>query len=141
MMGGIPEFAGAVPASEAWVEDLKRRLSWEHSDRAYLALLATLHALRDHLPADEAVRLGTGLPPLLRGFYYEGWHPRGRSARQVSREAFFTRISEGVHRDPGIDAEQVSLAVLSLLAERLPSAEVEEIRAASPASIHGLWPD
>ena len=123
------------------VDELRRRLGWEHSDRAYLALLATLHALRDHLPADDAVRLGTGLPPLLRGFYYESWHPRARSDGQGSREAFFTRISEGVHRDLGIDAEQVSRVILSLLSERLPSAEVEEIRAASPAAIHGLWPD
>jgi uncharacterized protein (DUF2267 family) len=140
-MSGIAEFDSAAQASEVWLEDLKGRLGWEHSDRVYLALLATLHALRDHLPIDEAVRLGAGLPPLLRGFYYEGWHPRGRSAAQAGREAFLTRIHEGVHRDPGIDTEAVAQTVLSLLAERLPAAEVEEIRAASPASVHGLWPD
>jgi uncharacterized protein (DUF2267 family) len=104
-MGAIAEFDGAAGAAEAWVHDLQHWLKWEHSDRVYLALLAALHALRDHLPADEAVRLGASLPPLLRGLYYEGWHPPERSPEQCSREEFFTRIHEGVHRDPGIDPE------------------------------------
>ena len=52
--------------------------------------------------------------------------------RTLIRDAFFTRISECVHRDPGIDPEQVSRSVFSLLVKRLPAAEIEEIRAASP---------
>jgi uncharacterized protein (DUF2267 family) len=138
-MAGIPELNRAAEAAGAWLGDLQRRLDWEHADRTYLALLTTLHALRDTLPTDEAVRLGSSLPPLLRGLYFEGWHPGG-GAREMNREAFFTCISDGVHRDPGIDPERVSRSVFSLLAERLPVAEIEEIRAASPASIHGLWP-
>jgi len=140
-MANIPEFDDAVRASDKWLDDLKHRLRWEHSDRVYLALLATLHALRDHLPTDEVARLGAALPPLLRGFYFEGWHPRGRSGGKINREAFFSRIHEGVHRDPGIDTDQVSHAVFALLGERLSSSDLEEIKAATPAPLHGLWPD
>jgi len=140
-MTNIPEFHGVVRASEDWLDDLKHRLAWEHTDRIFLAFVATLHALRDHLPTDAVARLGAGLPPLLRGFYFEGWHPRGRPPGQIGREAFFSRIHEGVHRDPGVDAEAVSRAVFALLAKRLPDAELEEIKAAAPAPLHGLWPD
>jgi uncharacterized protein (DUF2267 family) len=139
-MSRNPEFDGAVRATEEWLDDLKNRLGWENADRVRLALLATLHALRDHLPTDEVARLGAALPPLLRGFYFEGWHPRGRPARG-SRASFLSRIHDGVHRDPGIDPEEVAQAVFALLAERLPSAEIEEIRAATPAPLQGLWPD
>ena len=140
-MALIPEFDDAVRASDKWLDDLKHRLGWEHSYHVYLALLATLHALRDHLPTDEVARLGAALPPLLRGFYFEGWHPRRRPAGQMSREALLSRIHEGVHRDPGIDTEAVSRAVFALLADRLSSADLEEIKAASPAAVHALWPD
>lgn len=140
-MAGLRDFESALAASEKWVEDLRSRLGWEHAEYADLALRGTLHALRDDLPTDEAIRLGSALPALLRGFYYEGWHPRHRPIGQKSRETFFSRVHDGVHRDPGIDPERVSHAVFALLAERLPSADLEEIKAATPASLHGLWPD
>ena len=65
----------AVSETEAWIDDITHRLGWHDRERAYLVLLATLHALRDSLPRDEAVYIGAQLPPLLRGLYYEGWHP------------------------------------------------------------------
>jgi uncharacterized protein (DUF2267 family) len=50
------------------------------------------------------------------------------------------RIQDGVHREPGIDAEQVAKAMLALLAARLPPAELENAKAATPEELHGLWP-
>ena len=110
-----------------------------HVSLPYLALLATLHALRDCLARDEAVYIGAQLPTLLRGLYYEGWHPTARPATK-SRNAFLERIHDGVHRDPGVDAEQVARAVFALLATRLPAAEIEDAKAATPSVLHNLWP-
>jgi uncharacterized protein (DUF2267 family) len=98
-----------------------------------------LHALRDVLPQDEAVYVGAQLPVLLRGLYYDGWHPSRRTSPR-SRSAFIERIQDGVHRDPGIDAEQVVRAVLALLAARLPAGELEDAKAATPRPLHNLWP-
>ena len=112
----------------------------EHDrERAYLALLAALHALRDSLPRDEAVYVGAHMPALLRGLYYEGWHPGARGSAK-SRSAFLERIHDGVHRDPAIEAEQVARAVFALLAARMPAAELEDAKAATPKTLHGLWP-
>lgn len=138
-MTDMEEFDVAAHAAEEWVNELKRRLGWLRRDRAYVALIATLHALRDSLPAHEAVFLGDHLTPLLRGLYYEGWRMSKYSALR-SRESFLERIREGVHRDPGIDAEQVACVVLSLLAERLPAAELEDLRAVTPKALRALWP-
>jgi uncharacterized protein (DUF2267 family) len=137
-MTSILDLNTAVQATEAWVDDLMRCLGWHDRHRTYLALLATLRALRDSLGRDEAVYLGAQLPPLLRGFYYEGWHPRARGA--TSRTAFLERILDGVHRDVAVDAEQVARAVMALLAMRLPAAELEDAKAATPPALHNLWP-
>jgi uncharacterized protein (DUF2267 family) len=129
----------AVHAAEDWVDDLRRRLGWQDLEKVYVALLAALHALRDSLPRDEAVYLGAQLPPLLRGLFYEGWHPTSRAAVK-SRSAFFDRIHDGVHREPGIDPEQVAVAVFALLAARLTPEELEDAKALTPRPLHNLWP-
>ncbi len=77
-MTTISDLNAAVPAAEDWVDDLMRRLGWQDRERVYLALLATLHALRDCLARDEVIYIGAQLPALLRGLYYEGWHPSAR---------------------------------------------------------------
>jgi uncharacterized protein (DUF2267 family) len=138
-MRDTQELGRAVRETDAWLDDLMRRIGWHDRNKGYAALLGTLHALRDSLPRDEAVYVGSQLPPLLRGFYYEGWHPTARvSAR--TRSSFLERIHEAVHHDPGIDAEQVAHAVLALLAERLPAGELEDAKAATPKSLRTLWP-
>ena len=138
-MTKIPDFGAAVDATQDWVDDLMRRLSWRDRARVYQALVATLHALRDVLSRDECVFLGAQLPTLLRGFYYEGWHP-GTHAVAETRSAFLERIHDGLHRDAGVDAEQVAHCVFALLASRLPAAELEDTKAATPSELHNLWP-
>lgn len=138
-MPKLEELSRAVKATEEWIDDLMRRLGWTDRERVYLVLLASLHALRDAVGRDEAVYIGAQLPHLLRGLYYEGWHPGGRLAAR-GRTAFLERIHDGVHRDPGVDAEQVARAVFALLAARLPAAETEDAKAATPKELHNLWP-
>ena len=138
-MAPISDLNAAAQATEDWVDDLMRRLGWRDRERVYLALLAALHALRDVLARDEAIFLGAQLPALLRGLYYEGWHPGTRPATK-SRNTFLERIHDGLHRDPGIDAEQVARCLFSVLAARLPAAELEDAKAATPRDLHNLWP-
>lgn len=133
------DMSAAVGATEAWVDDLMRLLGWQDRERVYLALVATLHAFRDCLPRDEAIHVGAQLPTLLRGFYYEGWHPGARPSAK-SRDAFLERIRDGVHHDPAVDAEDVTRAVFALLAMRMSAAEVEDAKAVTPQPLHNLWP-
>ena len=138
-MTAIENLTSAASAAEDWIDDLMRRLGWHDRQRVYLALLATLHALRDCLGRDEAVYLGAQLPALLRGLYYEGWRPSARATGRT-RSAFLERIHDGVHRDPAIDPEQVARAVMAQLSARLPAAELEDAKAATPKALHNLWP-
>jgi uncharacterized protein (DUF2267 family) len=138
-MKEIQKLGEALVETENWISELMQRLGWHDRSKVYLALLGTLHALRDSLPRDEAVYVGAQMPALLRGLYYEGWHPRARVPAK-NRSAFLERIEEAVHHDPGIDGEQVAHAVFALLAAHLPQSELEEARAATPNALRGFWP-
>ena len=137
-MVSLQDLCSEVKITEAWVDDLMRLLGWHERQRTLMVLIATLHALRDSLGRDEAVYLGAQLPALLRGLYYEGWHPHARAL--TSRSAFLERILDGVHRDVAVDPEQVARTVLALLATHVPAAELEDAKAATPPALHNLWP-
>ena len=138
-MTAIAELEKSVHVTEKWIDDVARRLGWRDRERGYLALVATLHALRDSLPAHEAAFLGDFLPVLLRGLYYEGWRlPKYSSFR--SQDAFLERVREGVHRDPAVDAEPVAKVILAQLAEHLPASELEDVRAVTPKALRAFWP-
>jgi uncharacterized protein (DUF2267 family) len=136
-----PELADALAVTGGWIDDLAHQLGWREQDTAFHAMVACLHALRDALPKEQAVHIGLALPVLLRGFYFEGWRPSARSLAARKRSAFLERIHDGVGRDPAVDPEQVARAVMILLSKRLPSAELENAKAATPHELHGLWRD
>ena len=138
-MPALKDLRVAVSETEAWIDDVMRRLGWHDRERVYLVLLATLHGLRDSLPRDEAVYIGAQLPALLRGLYYEGWHPGAHPAAK-GRSAFLQRIHDSVHRDPGIDVEEAARVVFAALAARLSASELEDAKVATPEPLHNLWP-
>ena len=138
-MRQIRELGGSIAETDAWIDDLAQRLGWRDRGKTYAALIGALHGLRDALPRDEVVYLGAQFPALLRGLFYEGWRPgEHRSAQSLS--ALCERVHEAVDHDPGIDSEAAARAVLALLTARLPASEIEDVIAASPRSLHALWP-
>lgn len=128
---------GARLQTEQWLGDFLRLVEWHDPDRALSAMIGALHALRDSLVAEEAVYLGSCLPALLRGFYYEGWHPNGLLK---SREAFFRRIEDATNRDPAVEPESVARGLFRLLASHMPQAELENAKARTPEELYGFWP-
>ena len=79
-------FDRTVHTTNRWLQELTGLLDGGSRHDAYVALRATLHALRDRLPIEETAELAAQLPMLVRGFYYEGWDPtRQAGARAQPR--------------------------------------------------------
>jgi uncharacterized protein (DUF2267 family) len=131
----------ALAKSNLWLEQLGAELGWEDPNRVLLALRAVLHALRDRLPADEAIELSAQLPLLIRGLYFEGWDPSATPVRARSREAFFTMVRAPL-RSAGLEswAERMTQAVFRLLTEHVSEGEIHDVRRALPAELADLWP-
>ena len=142
MSNPLSAFDSTVQTTHEWLNELTGLLGCpDDPHRAYLALRVVLHALRDRLSVDEAAALGAQLPMLVRGFYYEGWHPHGKPIKERKREEFLAHIHEAFRQDPDVDPAQITRAVFQVLADHVTSGEIEKVKKTLPSEIRSLWPE
>src|SRR3977135_3061708 len=98
-MTGLAVFDTTLQKTHQWLNDLMQLLDWGDKSKAYLALRATLHELRDRLTIQEVAQLAAQLPMLVRGFYYEGWNPTSKPEKERNVEAFLDRMRESFPDD------------------------------------------
>jgi len=137
---GLPTFDSTIHTTNAWLQELMLRLGWRERHRAYHALRAVLHTLRDRLTVDEVATLGAQLPMLVRGIYYEGWHPAGKPLPERHKAEFLARVAAAFRDDPEVDPEQVTRSVLGLLSKHVTEGEIEGIKHVLPGELRSLWP-
>ena len=78
-------------------------------------LRAVLHSLRDRLFINEAAQLGDQLPMLVRGIYYEAWHPAGKPEKIRSREEFLAKTATHTAMKQSINPERAARAVFQTI--------------------------
>lgn len=138
-MTGLKELDHAVHTTNEWLKDVMLELDWDDRHRAYHALRAVLHTLRDRLPVNEAVDLGAQLPMIIRGYYYEGWRPVDKPVKERTRDEFLAHVTDAFLFDVEADSAQIVRAVFKVLSARVSPGEIEDIRQALPGAVRELW--
>ena len=130
----------SIHLTNEWLHQLSERLDWMDIQRSYRLLRVALQALRDWLNVNEAANLGAQLPILVRGVYYEGWHPSKTPVKKRSKDVFIARIQKQFEKDPIDDPEEAVTAVFWLLNTRISEGEIDDVRNALPKTLRDLWP-
>jgi uncharacterized protein (DUF2267 family) len=136
----IPALASTVQKTKQWIAELMRELQWEDAQKTYHGLRAVLHALRDRLTIHETADLAAQLPMLLRGMYYEGWQPGQVPVKDREKDAFLTHIFKAFPNDQSVDPEQLTHAVLKIVAAHVSEGEMDDIRPILPKPLLELFP-
>jgi uncharacterized protein (DUF2267 family) len=126
-----------------WVKEASDELKWKDERRAFLALRAVLHALRDRLTIEEAVHLGAQLPTFIRGSYYDGWRPKKHPVRDSTRYGFLGEIQAAFAKthDPHVDSVHVARAIFRLLNKKVSAGEITDVLSTLPEAVRDLWPE
>ncbi len=136
-------FQNTLQKTDYWLKEIMIRLDLDDRQRAYQALKAVLHALRDRLPIEVAAKLGAQLPMLVRGFYYEGWVPSKTPIKVHSLDDFLDLVLIYLHNSPLVDEidniEFLVKSVFEVMQEQLSEGEISHVKKAVPASIAALW--
>lgn len=135
---GVTVLDRTVQDTNVWLKGIEEELRFDNRQQAYNALRAVLHALRDRLPPEVAIKLGAQLPLLVRGIYYEGWHPAGTPTRERHVSDFAQHVSSELPQLFPADALAVTRGVFEILWEKLDPGEFEKLMNHLPAPLRDL---
>jgi uncharacterized protein (DUF2267 family) len=138
---GLPAFDSTSQITNFWLRELMDELGWEERQRAYHALRAVLHAVRDRLSVEEVADLGAQLPLLIRGIYYEGWKPSRQPLRKPRRrEEFLAPIADAFRDHPEVSPEGVLWAVFKVMERHITPGEIRDVKQLLPEAVRVLCP-
>jgi uncharacterized protein (DUF2267 family) len=133
-------FDTTLQETHHWLKLMMEELDSTDRRRAFTALRAGLHALRDRIGPANAVHLGAQLPMLLRGAYYEGWHfPLTTHERRA--EDYLNHVDSLLPRNSAFDASEVALATFRVLVQCVDPGETQKLLRILPPDIRALWPE
>jgi uncharacterized protein (DUF2267 family) len=124
----LPVFDQTLRKTNAWLNAVTDALGSGDRHRAYQALRGP----------NEAAQLGAQLPLLLRGTYYEGWHPAGKPLKERNREHFLDHVRADITQG---DAEDVVRAVFEVIGQFISAGEIDDIVWMLPEGVRDLWPE
>jgi uncharacterized protein (DUF2267 family) len=136
---GLSVFDTTVQETNLWLKAIMEALHTDDRHLAYLALRATLHALRDRIGPENAVHLAAQLPMLVRGLYYEGWRLAASQTKERTRADFLEHVRNELPRGAAIDANVAARAVFSVMWAKLDLGEVGKVIDRLPPELKELW--
>lgn len=139
---GLEVLDKSLQTTNIWLKEIMEAPS-VGSDRqvAWRVLGAVLHTLRDRLSVEQVAHLGAELPIIVRGLYYDQWHPAGKHDRARRAEEFVARVNMALQDTRPVDADEATRSVFRVLNSHVSMGQVEKIRLSLPEDIRRLWPD
>lgn len=135
---GLEVFDKTVQTTNIWLDEVMEAIG---PDRhvAWHALGAVLRTLRDRLPLELAAHLGSQLPILVRGTYYDQWEPHEQPLKLRSQDEFLEHVSQGLRNTRPTNARAATRAVFRTIEDHIDAGQVRKVVDALPADVKELW--
>jgi len=137
---GLDTFDRTVHETNHWLRIVMTELKTDNRRQAYIALRASLHALRDRIGPENAVHFAAQLPILLRGVFYEGWRPSETPTRERRLDDFLAYVESLLGPNAGVDPADALRASFAAIAESISFAEVLKLVNILPRDLRIMWP-
>jgi uncharacterized protein (DUF2267 family) len=137
---GLDVFDKTLQTTHIWLDEIMKELGPDRQV-AWRSLNAVLRALRDRVPIELAAHLGAQLPLLVRGAYYDQWHPNREPEKYRTAEEFLARISQELDDIRPVNSTTAAQAVFATLTRHVTGGQTTKVREAIPEDIRRLWPE
>src|SRR5688500_8456069 len=127
-----------VDPTHMWLKEIMadfgpdRQVAWK-------VLSVVLHKLRDRLPLGLAAHLGSQLPLLIRGVYYDQFEPSKLPTDCNSREEFVAEVAAWLTDIRPVDPDEAVRIVFATLSRHVSAGQMAKVREALPKSLRQSW--
>lgn len=126
MVNNIKGIQSTLQLTGEWINDLMMSYPFQDQHKAFVLLMATLKTVRDRIVPEEAMHLGSQLPALIRGFYYDGWDFK-RKSKDRSVDQFYLSVQKHLNGHDDIVLEETVPIALKVILNRIDEGEAEEV--------------
>lgn len=135
---GLEVFDKTLQTTHTWLGEIERELGPDRHT-AWKVLSTVLHKLRDRLPVDLAAHLGSQLPLLVRGVYYDQYQPARQPSDCASLEDFLSEVGDWLSDIRPVDPEAATAAVFGTLSRHISAGQVSKVQNALPEPLRLFW--
>jgi uncharacterized protein (DUF2267 family) len=138
---GLDVFDKTLQTTHIWLDELMQVIGPDRQV-AWHVLGAVLRSIRDRIPIGLAVHLGSQLPLLVRGVYYDQWHAPGQTLADPPRllDEFLAPIAEQLANTRPVNVRDATQAVFAVLSRHVNRGQIDKVRDALPEQVRNLWP-
>jgi uncharacterized protein (DUF2267 family) len=136
---GLAVWDKTLQTANIWLDEILAEIG---PDRQVVwhVLSAVLRTLRDRVPLELAAHPGAQLPLIVRGVYYDQWHPAAQPERTRDLDEFLGRVSDKVGGIHPVDVRDATRAVFRVLSRHLDRGQVAKVVDALPQPVRDFWP-
>jgi uncharacterized protein (DUF2267 family) len=110
-----------------------------NKERAYTALRAVLHAIRDRVLPEQAAHFAAEFPVLLKGIYFDNWSLSTTPTKERTKAGFLAHIAlELRHALLDIDPQEAFRAVFRWLSRKISAGALENVKQQLPHEVREL---
>jgi uncharacterized protein (DUF2267 family) len=135
---GLDVFDKTLQTTNIWLNEIMDELGPDRQV-AWKVLSTVLHKLRDRLPIGLAAHLGSQLPLLVRGAYYDQFEPAKLPTECNTAEEFKAEVAEWLTDTRPVDPDAAIRSVFGLLSRHLAEGQIAKIHGALPKGLKQVW--
>jgi len=135
---GLEVFDKTLQTTNIWLGEIEREIGPDRQI-AWKVLSTVLHKLRDRLPVDLAAHLGSQLPLLVRGAYYDQYQPASQPREWDTVEEFLAEVAKWLSDVRPIDPEAATAAVFALLSRHVADGQITKVQNVLPQALRDFW--
>jgi uncharacterized protein (DUF2267 family) len=131
-------FDKTIQTTNIWLNEISevigpdRHLAWK-------VLSTVLHKLRDRLPVELAAHLGSQMPLLVRGAYYDQFKPAGMPGTCRTEDQFVAEVAEWLSDSRPVDPNLAISAVLGVLDRHIDPGQISKVKGTLPKHLRHMW--
>ena len=131
-------FDKTMQSTHIWLNEINsvigpdRHLAWK-------VLSTVLHKIRDRLPIELSAHLGSQMPLLIRGAYYDQYKPSAQPWTCRTVEEFVGEVAEWLGDVRPVDPNLAIAAVICVLDRHVDPGQIAKVKGALPKHLRQMW--